>query len=245
MRRLSQAPRFRSRHPLRRPGRGVRPAPRRRSVLQLPRRRGCPCGGRAMRDDGRLRAPGGDHRDLPGARSDQAPRRNRRDPGRAPHALRCARQPLARGAARARSALPRVRRGARGGRGAVRDMTRSTTMRPIAAIVIAAALALPAGAETLYKLIDKNGKVTYSEEKPKSFDGQVIRIDIDTNANTATLPKPPPAPPAGGANRAESEDPQGKRDKQEDRVRIAGEKVEAARNALEDAQNHPGAGEIT
>ncbi len=118
-------------------------------------------------------------------------------------------------------------------------------MRSIIAIAIAAALALPAGAETLYKLIDKNGKVTYSEEKPKSFDGQVIRIDIDTNANTATLPKPPPAPPAGGPNRAKSEDPQVKRDKQEDRVRIAREKVEAARKALEDAQNSPGEGEIT
>jgi Domain of unknown function (DUF4124) len=115
-------------------------------------------------------------------------------------------------------------------------------MRSIIAIAIAATLALPAGAETLYKLIDKNGKVTYSEEKPKSFDGQVIRIDIDTNANTATLPKPPPA---GGANRAKSEDPQVKRDRQEDRVRIAREKVEAARKALEDAQNNPGEGEIT
>jgi hypothetical protein len=42
---------------------------------------------------------------------------------------------------------------------------------------------------TLYKLVDKNGKVTYSEEKPKSFDGKVIVIEVDPNRNTATLPK--------------------------------------------------------
>src|SRR5580704_10815022 len=44
-------------------------------------------------------------------------------------------------------------------------------------------------AQTVYKLIDKNGKITYSEEKPKNFDGQVIPMNIDPNANTATLPK--------------------------------------------------------
>ncbi|MFZ3322113.1 MAG: hypothetical protein WA190_07045 [Usitatibacter sp.] len=44
-------------------------------------------------------------------------------------------------------------------------------------------------AQTVYKLIDKNGKITYSEEKPKNFDGQVIPMNIDPNANTATMPK--------------------------------------------------------
>ena len=48
-----------------------------------------------------------------------------------------------------------------------------------------------ASAETFYKLIDSNGKVTYSEKPPKDFDGKVIRLDIDPNANTATLAKPP------------------------------------------------------
>ena len=57
---------------------------------------------------------------------------------------------------------------------------------------IAAALALAAvsaQAQTLYKLIDKNGKITYSEEAPKNFDGKVIKIEVNPNANTATLPK--------------------------------------------------------
>ena len=69
-------------------------------------------------------------------------------------------------------------------------------------VLVAAAAALFAPpvalAEVLYKLIDKNGKVTYSEEKPKNFDGQVIRLDINPNANTATMPKP-----ASGADSGE------------------------------------------
>jgi len=49
-------------------------------------------------------------------------------------------------------------------------------------------------AQTLYKLIDKDGKITYSEERPKNFDGQVIPMNIDPKANTATLPKASFAP---------------------------------------------------
>ena len=67
------------------------------------------------------------------------------------------------------------------------------TILAAALAVIAASLAADAAAQTMYKLIDKNGKITYSESAPKpgEFDGQVIRMDIDPNANRATLPKPP------------------------------------------------------
>jgi len=65
-------------------------------------------------------------------------------------------------------------------------------MKPLSRnALLAAVVAMLCGsafAQTLYKLIDKNGKVTYSEEAPKNFDGKVIRIDIDPNANRATLP---------------------------------------------------------
>jgi hypothetical protein len=60
------------------------------------------------------------------------------------------------------------------------------------AVVLIAAFACGVAAAqtmTLYKLIDNNGKVTYSEEKPKSFDGKVVVIEVDPNRNTATLPK--------------------------------------------------------
>lgn len=106
---------------------------------------------------------------------------------------------------------------------------------------VAAAMAWWSGdaaAQTLYKLIDKNGKVTYSESAPKEFDGKVIRVDIDPKANTATLPKPPaealaPKPtagssPSGSASRAQS----------------AREKLDAAKKALQDAQDNPREDEV-
>ena len=51
----------------------------------------------------------------------------------------------------------------------------------LAACSLAASMAL---AQTLYKLVDKNGKVTYSESAPRpgEFDGTVTRIEIDANA---------------------------------------------------------------
>lgn len=106
------------------------------------------------------------------------------------------------------------------------------------ALLLAAglALAVPAAAQTLYKLIGKDGKVTYSQEKPKEFDGQVVPLKIDPEANRATLPKYQPTPPAApgaptakGANGA-PETPQ--------------EKLERARKALQDAIDNPREGEI-
>ena len=90
-----------------------------------------------------------------------------------------------------------------------------------------------ADAQTLYKLIDKNGKVTYSEKPPKDFDGQVIRLDIDPKANTATLPKPtgPLVDPARG--------------KSDDRVSAAKDKLEAAKKAYQKAVDNPGEGDVT
>jgi len=102
----------------------------------------------------------------------------------------------------------------------------------VAALALVASAA--AHAQTLYKLIDKNGKVTYSEEAPKNFDGKVISIDIDPNANRATLPKyePKAAPaPAARAAAAPSKTPD---------VAALRERVATRRAALEEAQNNPG-----
>ena len=107
--------------------------------------------------------------------------------------------------------------------------------------IVVASLAvalLPAGAlaQTLYKLIDKNGKVTYAQEKPKYFDGQVIEVHIDPNANKATLPKftPAPPPPAASAKAAPGKDP----------VAQARARVDAARQAYENARDNPSEGEV-
>lgn len=106
---------------------------------------------------------------------------------------------------------------------------------PAVALALSAAATL-AAAQTLYKLIDKNGKVTYSESAPKDFPGQVIRIDINPDANTATLPKLPAreAAPATspGSRTADSRS-------------TAQEKLELARKALAQARENPGETEVT
>ena len=103
-----------------------------------------------------------------------------------------------------------------------------------AAVLCASTLA---GAQTLYKLIDKNGKVTYSEKAPKDFDGKVIRIDVDPKANTATLPKAPPAEQREAARQdAKASD---------ERAASARGRLEAAKKALEDARNNPRDGDVT
>ena len=102
----------------------------------------------------------------------------------------------------------------------------------------AALFASLATAQTLYKLIDKDGKVTYSEKPPKDFDGKVVPLNIDPNANTATLPKPSasPAPAARTAPSAASNSA--------DKVQAARDKVESAKKALQDAIDNPREDEI-
>ena len=108
----------------------------------------------------------------------------------------------------------------------------------LAACTAVAALACTqAAAQTLYKLIDKNGKVTYSESPPKEFDGKVIRMDIDPKANTATLPKA-----AAGASQSQSSSPTSSSG--EDRVKAARDKLDAAKKALQDAIDNPGEGDV-
>jgi uncharacterized protein DUF4124 len=125
----------------------------------------------------------------------------------------------------------------------------------IAATVAAALLATATGvaAQTLYKLIDKDGKVTYSEKPPKDFDGKVVPLDIDPNRNTATLPKPAAAPAkteTGGPGKAGERKAPAKREEgqkgvdSDDRVQQAKDRLEAARKALEDAQNNPGPDDV-
>jgi hypothetical protein len=104
-------------------------------------------------------------------------------------------------------------------------MNASTKSLAKALVLVASCAALAASGQTLYKLIDKSGKVTYSNEEPKDFDGKVIRIEVDPKANTATLPKFQPSAPAS----------RGSVD-----VRALQEKVAERRAALDKAKNNPG-----
>ena len=42
-----------------------------------------------------------------------------------------------------------------------------------------------AGAQELYKLVDKNGRVTYSDTVPRDFKGRVIPLHVDPNLNSS------------------------------------------------------------
>jgi hypothetical protein len=126
---------------------------------------------------------------------------------------------------------------------------KEASMRPKFVLAgLAAALAFmasDAGAQTLYKLIDKNGKVTYSEKPPKDFDGKVIPMNIDPNANTATLPKLPAAADTSGSREPgpRSREP-GSASKAEtvDELR---QRLEDAKKAYQDAVDNPGEGDVT
>jgi hypothetical protein len=119
-------------------------------------------------------------------------------------------------------------------------------MKSLARCLLLAALgtlaAGAAAAQTLYKLIDKNGKVTYSESEPKDFDGKVIRMDIDPKANTATLPKPgaAPAPETESEKILRRPTPASGGDK----VQVARDKLDAAKKALQNAVDNPGEGDV-
>jgi hypothetical protein len=121
--------------------------------------------------------------------------------------------------------------------------------KPLAAIALLGmllAVVIPAAAQTVYKLIDRNGKVTYSEEPPKNFDGKVIRIDIDPNANRATLGVPPPAAKPGADTAKPAATPPAKpaAPSAEDRLEEARQKLEDRQRELADARDNPREGEI-
>jgi len=101
---------------------------------------------------------------------------------------------------------------------------------------------LPAAAQTVYKLIDKNGRITYSNEEPKNFDGQVIRIDIDPNANKASLGVP--QGDSGGAAAAQTRAKLQARDAAQaqshaDKIQAARDRLTAAQAAYADARDNP------
>jgi len=99
------------------------------------------------------------------------------------------------------------------------------------------AFAAAAGADTLYKLIDKNGKVTYSETPPKEFDGKVIKLDIDPNANTTDAP-------ARSKNQNEKIIHTNPNAKKEQQLEAARERLEDAKQALQEARDNPREGDV-
>jgi Domain of unknown function (DUF4124) len=118
-------------------------------------------------------------------------------------------------------------------------------VRLITLVVVAgfAAAAQCAAAQTLYKLIDKDGKVTYSEAKPKEFDGQVIPLNIDPNANTATLPKFTDTKRKPGTELGGPAANQGNKSPAVDPVKAAQDRLDKAKAALQQAKDNPAEGD--
>lgn len=117
-------------------------------------------------------------------------------------------------------------------------------LAPLLAFACTLLVCLPVAGQTVYKLIDRNGKVTYTQDPPKYFDGQVIRIDIDPNANKATLPKLPPKEAAPRNAEEEASRPQPQPPSLAQRREAARTRLEEARKALAEARDNPREGEL-
>ena len=106
--------------------------------------------------------------------------------------------------------------------------------RAVAVLWLAFALgAAPAIAQVLYKLVDKAGKVTYSDSVPKNFQGTVVRIEPDTESNVVPSGRGAGGDPKAGVAPAKA-DPlsrSAKREALEKALATARARVEAARKA--------------
>jgi hypothetical protein len=118
-------------------------------------------------------------------------------------------------------------------------------MKMLSGLCLAMALCVPVAAlaqtAPLYKLVDKNGKVTYAEKVPPGWEGQATLVDIDTQRNTATLPKASSAPSEGGAARPAAATSPAKEAaaRKEKRIEAAKKKLEDAKASLADAIANP------
>ena len=115
-------------------------------------------------------------------------------------------------------------------------------MRPvfIALAILAPVLfaASPAQADpqtqVIWKLVDKKGKVTYADKAPgKDYPGQVTRIEVDLNANKATLTR---VGETAAPTTLPLTAPELKRVRADAELARARENLEAAKKALADGQ---------
>ena len=112
--------------------------------------------------------------------------------------------------------------------------------RLLGVAALAAALALPAFAQVLYRWVDAEGKTQYSDKAPKGFKGDVTRIETEVEKSTLP-PSKVPAPAAAPAKpAAATEDIAAKRRATRTRLELrlasARSNVEAAKKALADSE---------
>jgi len=119
-------------------------------------------------------------------------------------------------------------------------MNSNRKTRPYAAIFLWLLLGSPlASAVTLYKLVDRDGKVSYVQERPADFQGQAVPMQIDPAVN-AVAPNPvhQPEKPKEATKPGEPkkmgylEQKRATRDALELRLKTARDRLDAAKDAL-------------
>ena len=107
--------------------------------------------------------------------------------------------------------------------------------RLVLVVGVAWACALPAQAQVMYKWIDADGKVQYSDKRPKDFKGPVTLIQTDEAPMPPAPPKAVPVPAAKDAAKPPQDLAAKRRATRDDlwaRLVGAREKLEGARKAL-------------
>lgn len=112
-----------------------------------------------------------------------------------------------------------------------------TRMKRLCLLAALLGLAFNAGAVVLYKAIDANGRVTYSDSPPPAgVAARVVPLDIDTNAlPTAAWPS---LPQSAGARDLEELIVRRPAQPSDAGVRAAQARLDRARAALDEAQNN-------
>jgi len=111
------------------------------------------------------------------------------------------------------------------------------------AACIAAAWPFASPAQVLYKWTDAEGKVQYSDKRPKDFTGPVTILDNEPAPSPAPAPKASPPPKAEAAKEAAKPEPdrltkrRAAREELWARLVAARDKLDAARKALADGAN--------
>ncbi|MBL0143365.1 MAG: DUF4124 domain-containing protein [Betaproteobacteria bacterium] len=111
-------------------------------------------------------------------------------------------------------------------------MIERSALRGALLLALAVMLATPAWAQVLYKLVDRQGRVTYSDKEPKNYDGTVTRLEPDTASNIVPGAKPGENPPRAGTAGGIGETRRLAREDLDRKLRAAQARVDAARKAL-------------
>jgi hypothetical protein len=107
----------------------------------------------------------------------------------------------------------------------------------LTAFILALFFADPCAAQTLYKWIDKDGRVQFADKPPVGFKGEVTKIQVDAQPDPVTrVPYVAPAPKRAVNVDEEKKKPPDIATLRRQQRELLGARVEAARTKLEGAR---------